>query len=770
MQKKKLPKNLLIVESPAKKKTIQSYLGKDYIVESSVGHIRDLPKKGNKAIDIKNGFIPNYVVSEDKKKIVKELQKCVKSADVIWLATDEDREGEAIAWHLTQALDVRDKKINRIVFNEITKEAIHNAIKKPKKINENLVNAQQARRVLDRLVGFELSPLLWKKIKRGLSAGRVQSVAVRLIVEREDEINKFESSSSFKIISSFETKNGEIFSCELNQKFDNIEDVREFLINSSNFQHVLNKIEKKPSKRSPQAAFTTSTLQQEASRKLSFSVNRTMSVAQKLYEQGIITYMRTDSTNLSKTAVDSIKELVVNNYGSNFFTKRTYKTKTKGAQEAHEAIRPTDFNLTNINNDNDQNRLYRLIWERAVASQMSDAKIERTTYKVNSFNNKMLFQAKGEVVKFAGFLVINKLISNSDTFLPEAKISETLNLETLKSDEVFAKPPARYNEASLVRKLEDLGIGRPSTYASTITTVQKRNYILKENREGKIVKSKVLSLIENSVNEITIDKIIGAEKNKLFPTDTGEIVTKFLVKHFSKILDYSFTATVEDEFDLIAEGKKVWNEMIQNFYSGFISKVNDVNDNEKRESGERILGNHPETNERVIARLGPFGPMVQIGEKSDESSDKKPRFASLQKGQTIQNISLETALDLFKLPRSVGYYNDEEVVAAIGRFGPYLKYKNKFYSLKASEYDPLTISLDDAKIYIETKIKQEKDRIINFFDGEPAFYILNGRYGPFVQVIQKEGKKINLRIPKDTVPKSLKREDCLQLLNKKSKS
>ena len=765
-----MPKNLLIVESPAKKKTIQSYLGKDFIVESSVGHIRDLPKKGNKAIDIENGFAPNYVVSEDKKKIVKELQKCVKSADVVWLATDEDREGEAIAWHLTQALDLGNKKINRIVFNEITKEAIHSAIKKPKKINENLVNAQQARRVLDRLVGFELSPLLWKKIKRGLSAGRVQSVAVRLIVERENEINKFESSSSFKIISRFKTENGEIFSCELNQKFNDIENVRDFLINSSNFQHVLNKIEKKPSKRSPQAAFTTSTLQQEASRKLSFSVNRTMSVAQKLYEQGIITYMRTDSTNLSKTALDSIKDLVVNSYGSSFFTKRTYQTKTKGAQEAHEAIRPTDFNLSKIDNDNDQNKLYRLIWERAVSSQMSDAQIERTTYKVNSFSDKMFFQAKGEVVTFAGFLAINKSNSGSDTFLPSANISEPLNLDNLKSDEVYTKPPARYNEASLVRKLEDLGIGRPSTYASTITTVQKRNYILKENREGKIVKSKVLTLIENSVNETTIDKIIGAEKNKLFPTDTGEIVTKFLVKHFSKILDYSFTATVEDEFDLIAEGKKVWNEMIQNFYTGFISKVNDVNDNEKRESGERTLGSHPETNEIVIARLGPFGPMVQIGEKSDESSEKKPRFASLQKGQTIQNISLESALDLFKLPRSVGYYNDEEIVAAIGRFGPYLKYKSKFYSLKASEYAPLTISLKDAINHIESKIKQEKERIINFFDGEPAFYILNGRYGPFVQVVPKDGKKINLRIPKDTVPKSLKREDCIQLLNKKSNS
>ena len=770
MQKKKLSKNLLIVESPAKKKTIQSYLGKDFLVESSVGHIRDLPKKGNKAIDIENGFAPNYVVSEDKKKIVKELQKCVKGADTIWLATDEDREGEAIAWHLTQALDVKNKKINRIVFNEITKEAIHNAIKKPKKINENLVNAQQARRVLDRLVGFELSPLLWKKIKRGLSAGRVQSVAVRLIVERENEINKFESSSSFKIISDFKNENGEILTCELNQKLDDIKNVREFLINSSKFQHILNKIEKKPSKKSPQAAFTTSTLQQEASRKLSFSVNRTMSVAQKLYEQGKITYMRTDSTNLSKTAVDSIKDLVANIYGSNFFTKRTYKSKTKGAQEAHEAIRPTDFTLRSIDNDNDQNKLYRLIWERAVASQMSDAQIERTTYKINSFNSKMIFQAKGEVVTFPGFLAINNLNSDSDTFLPKAKISEKLNLESLKSDEVFAKPPPRYNEASLVRKLEDLGIGRPSTYASTITTVQKRNYILKENREGKTVKSKVLTLNEQSVNETTVDKIIGVEKNKLFPTDIGEIVTKFLVKHFSKILDYSFTATVEDEFDLIAEGKKVWNEMIENFYSGFISKVNDVNDNEKRESGERVLGNHPETNEIVVARLGPFGPMVQIGEKSDESTDKKPRFASLQKGQTIQNISLEKALELFKLPRSVGYYNDDEIVAAIGRFGPYVKYKNKFYSLKGSEYNPLSISIEEAKTYIENKIQQEKDRIINFFDGEPSFYILNGRYGPFVQVVKKEGKKINLRIPKDTEPKSLKREDCVQLLNKKSNS
>ncbi len=759
-----MSKNLLIVESPAKKKTIQSYLGKDYIVESSVGHIRDLPKKGNKAIDIENGFTPNYVVSDDKKKIVKELQKRVKSAEVIWLATDEDREGEAIAWHLTQALDVKNKKINRIVFNEITKEAIHNAIKKPKKINENLVNAQQARRVLDRLVGFELSPLLWKKIKTGLSAGRVQSVAVRLIVERENEINKFVSSSSFKILSHFKTKSGEFFTCELNHKFDNIENVRKFLNNSANFQHVLNKIEKKPTKRSPQAAFTTSTLQQEASRKLSFSVNRTMSVAQKLYEKGIITYMRTDSTNLSKVAVDSIKDLVTNTLGSNFFTKRIFKSKSKGAQEAHEAIRPTDFNISKIEGDSDQNKLYRLIWERSVASQMSDAKIERTTYKINSFDDKLIFQAKGEVVTFAGFLAINKSNIGSDSFLPSAKLLETLNLDNLKSDEVFTKPPARYNEASLVRKLEDLGIGRPSTYASTITTVQKRNYVIKENREGKAIKSKVLTLTGKLINENTIEKIAGAEKNKLFPTDTGQIVTKFLTKHFSKILDYSFTATVEDEFDLIAEGKKVWNEMIQNFYSGFISKVNDVNDNEKRESGERVIGNHPETNELVIARLGPFGPMVQIGEKSDEPTEKKPRFASLQKGQTIQNISLETALDLFKLPRSVGYYNGIEILAAIGRFGPYLKHDKKFYSLKGSEFNPLTISSEEAKIHIENKIKQEKDRIINFFKGEPVFYVLNGRYVP------KEGKKINLRIPKDIDPKSLNREDCIQLLNKKSNS
>ena len=765
-----MSKNLLIVESPAKKKTIQSFLGDNFIVESSVGHIRDLPTKGDNAIDIKNDFKPTYVITEDKKKVVKDLQKHVLDAETIWLATDEDREGEAIAWHLTKALNLKDKKINRIVFNEITKEAITKAINNPKKINENLVNAQQARRVLDRLVGFELSPLLWKKIKRGLSAGRVQSVAVRLIVEKENEISSFVPQSTFKIFSKFQTPKGDFLMSELNQRFEDIDSTKDFLNKIKDYNFKLSSIQKKPSKRSPQSPFTTSTLQQEASRKLGFSVNRTMSAAQKLYEQGKITYMRTDSTSLSKNAIKQIEDLVNDRFGSKFFQKRTFKNKVKGAQEAHEAIRPTNFSFDNSEITDDLKKLYDLIWIRSVSSQMSDAKLEKTTFNVKTPYSEYSFVSRGEVIIFPGFLSIKNSESIVEGILPDISENERLNLCQLESDQVFSKPPARYTEASLVKKLEELGIGRPSTYASTITTVQKRNYISKQTNEGKKIIVKKLQLLENNITISDIEKNIGIEKNKLYPTDIGKIVTEFLVKHFTKVLDYGFTASVENEFDLIAEGKKIWNDMIKNFYSEFNKKVIDVTTNSKRESGERVLGNDPATGELVTARLGPFGPMVQIGKKDESDSNKKPRYASLLNGQTIQSIDLETALDLFKLPRKIGVYSNSEIISSVGRFGPYLKHNQKFYSLKGTEFDPLSITEDEAINHIQNKIRIDKERIISDFLGDPRIQVLNGRYGPFVQITHVNGKKINLKIPKETEPKSLSREDCLEMLRKKTKS
>jgi len=769
-----MSENLVIVESPAKKKIIQGYLGKDFVVESSVGHIRDLPKKGGMAIDIDNGFKPNYVISEDKKKVVKHLKSIVKGVKKVWLATDEDREGEAIAWHLTEALELKSENTNRIVFHEITKTAISNAIKNPRKINNNLVNAQQARRVLDRLVGFELSPILWRKVKQGLSAGRVQSVAVRLISEREGEINNFKTVSSYKIIGLFINSEGILVKAELNERFQDLEESYNFLKLCQNNIFKIDDLEKKPGKRSPAPPFTTSTLQQEASRKLGYSVNQTMTIAQKLYESGKITYMRTDSVNLSDDALNAARNEIFNRYGEKYYQKRKYSNKSKGAQEAHEAIRPSYMQHEKIEGDSSHNKLYELIWKRTVSSQMKDAKIDRTIVKITAENIDQIFIARGEVVTFEGFMKIYLEGKDEDavaekTILPKLNIGEKIHYNSIQANEQFSRPPARYTEASLVKKMEDLGIGRPSTYAATITTVQKRGYVEKENREGEEKLAKIIELQNNEITENEKIIIIGREKQKLFPTDVGVVVTDFLIEHFKDVMEYNFTASVETEFDEIAKGKKDWNKMIASFYSDFHHKVTDVMGNASKASGERELGFDPKTNEKIIARIGPFGPMVQIGEKQEKEDSPKPRFASLIKGQTIQSITLNEALDLFKLPRVVGEWKNKEIVASVGRFGPYLRYDGKFTSIKKSDdEDPLTISLEKSIELIEAKIKADKDRVISNFEGEPLVLVLNGRYGPFIQVVENK-KKINIKIPKDKEPKSLSRKECLLLFNDQKK-
>ena len=767
-----MAKNLVIVESPAKKKIIQGYLGKDFVVESSIGHIRDLPKKGGMAIDIENGFTPNYVISEDKAKVVSNLRSIAKNAETVWLATDEDREGEAIAWHLTEALKLDAKKTKRIVFHEITKKAILYAVEHPRKLNTNLVNAQQARRVLDRLVGFELSPVLWRKVKQGLSAGRVQSVAVRLIVERENEITNFTTVSSFKVTAFFVNLEGKIVKAELSKRFHNYEDAYQFMQKCVDANFVVSSLVQKPAKRSPVAPFTTSTLQQEASRKLGFSVNQTMIIAQKLYEAGKITYMRTDSVNLSNDALFSAEEEIGSNYGKEYFQRRVYSNKSKGAQEAHEAIRPTYINNKTVEGDNSHKRLYDLIWKRTIASQMTDAKFDRTTVKINLSNTEEHFVAKGEVITFEGFMKVyleGKDDNNDEQegVLPKIEEGDKLVISKAIASEQFSRPPARYAEASLVKKMEELGIGRPSTYAATITTVQKRGYVENENRDGIERVSKVITLEQGELEKSEKTFITGAEKKKLFPTDVGIVVNDFLVEHFSDIMEYSFTASVETEFDEIAEGKKVWNQMIAAFYGGFHAKVEDVIGRVGKASGQRDLGFDPVSGEKVVARIGPFGPMVQIGEKHEEEDKPKPKFASLIQGQKIQTITLEDALDLFKLPRHVGDWQGKEVVAAIGRFGPYLRYDGKFTSIKKTdEEDPLTISLDRSIELIKTKIQADKDRIISNFEGEPLIQVLNGRYGPFIQVVPAKGKKINVKIPKEIEPKDLTREQCVTLWEK----
>lgn len=764
-----MAKNLVIVESPAKKKIIQGFLGKDFVVESSIGHIRDLPKKGGMAIDIENGFQPNYVISEDKTKVVSHLKSVAKKAETVWLATDEDREGEAIAWHLTEALKLDAATTKRIVFHEITKKAITKAVENPRVLDINLVNAQQARRVLDRLVGFELSPVLWRKVKQGLSAGRVQSVAVRLIVERESEITNFTPVSSYKVVAFFINSDGKIVRSELPQRFKVNKDAYAFMEKCKDATFSVESLEQKPAKKSPTAPFTTSTLQQEASRKLGFSVNQTMMVAQKLYEGGKITYMRTDSVNLSQDALAAAELEITNLYGEEFAQRRVYTSKAKGAQEAHEAIRPSYMNNKTVDGDSSHQRLYDLIWKRTISSQMADAQFDRTTVKISISNTTEQFVAKGEVITFEGFMKVyleGKDDENEEQkgMLPKLEVGEALGLSEAIASQQFSRPPARYAEASLVKKMEELGIGRPSTYAATITTIQKRGYIEKENRDGFERVSQLIELKDGNLTKSEHTSITGAENKKLFPTDVGIVVTDFLVEHFSDVMEYSFTASVETEFDEIAEGKKVWNEMIASFYGEFHAKVEDVIGNVGKASGERELGNDPVNGEKVFARIGPFGPMVQMGEKQEDENAPKPKFASLMKGQTIQTITLEQAMDLFKLPRTVGEWDGKEIVASVGRFGPYLRYDGKFTSIKKDDdEDPLTIDLERSIELIKIKIQSDKDRLIANFDGDPLIQVLNGRYGPFIQVSPPKGKKINVKIPKGTEPKDLNREECITL-------
>ncbi len=766
---KLMAKNLVIVESPAKKKIIQGFLGKDFVVESSIGHIRDLPKKGGMAIDIENGFQPNYVISEDKTKVVSHLKSVAKKAETVWLATDEDREGEAIAWHLTEALKLDPKITKRIVFHEITKKAITKAVENPRVLDANLVNAQQARRVLDRLVGFELSPVLWRKVKQGLSAGRVQSVAVRLIVERENKIINFTSVSSYRVEAFFINSDGKVVKAELPQRFTDNDAAYAFMEKCKDATFSVESLEQKPAKKSPTAPFTTSTLQQEAARKLGFSVLQTMMVAQKLYEAGKITYMRTDSVNLSNDALDAAEKEISSQYGEAYSERRVYTKKAKGAQEAHEAIRPSYMNNKTVDGDSSHQRLYDLIWKRTISSQMADAQFDRTIVKISISNTAEQFVAKGEVITFEGFMkayLEGKDDDNEDQkgMLPKLEVGEVLGLSEAVASEQFSRPPARYAEASLVKKMEELGIGRPSTYAATITTIQKRGYIEKENRDGIERISQMIELKDGNLIKFEKIAITGAENKKLFPTDVGIVVTDFLVEHFADVMEYSFTASVETEFDEIAEGKKVWNEMIASFYGSFHAKVEDVIGNVEKATGERELGIDPVSGNKVFARIGPFGAMVQLGEKQEGEDAPKPKFASLLNGQTIQAITLDDAMDLFKLPRTVGEWEEKEIVASVGRFGPYLRYDGRFTSIKKTdEEDPLTISLDRSIELIKIKIQADKDRLIANFEGDPLIQVLNGQYGPFIQVTPPKGKKINVKIPKGTEPKDLTREDCVTL-------
>ena len=762
-----MAKNLVIVESPAKAKTIEGYLGKDFLVKSSFGHVRDLPK-GDKAIDIENGFQPTYEVSKDKKDVVKELRKLAKDAEVIWLATDDDREGEAISWHLSEALDLNNKDTRRIVFREITKQAILNAIESPRDIDVDLVNAQQARRVLDRLVGFKLSPILWKKIKRGLSAGRVQSVAVRITVEREREINSFEVSSFFKVTAEFLVEGNKILKAELAQKFKSEEEARAFLEDCVGAEYTIKDLEKKPAQKKPAAPFTTSTLQQEASRKLGYSVAQTMTLAQRLYEAGKITYMRTDSVTLSQFALNAAKDTIVKNYGEEYSETRNYATKSSGAQEAHEAIRPTDFGIQNGSDDRSEQRLYELIWKRAIASQMANAEIERTIAKIGISSASQELKATGEVIKFDGFLKVylestdeEDEDEDSKTMLPPLVIGQSLDLKEMLATERFTRPPARYTEASLVKKLEEMGIGRPSTYAPTISTIQKRGYVNKEFREGKERNYQQLILKADTIVANPKTEITGADKGKLFPTDTALVVNDFLVKNFPNVTDYSFTAGIERELDEIAMGKVQWVQMLDGFYGGFSEKVTTTESIDRSEVGSsRDLGKHPDSGLTVLVRLGRFGPMAQIGSQEELGEEDKPTYASLRTGQSMETITLEEALELFKLPRVVGEFEGEEISAAIGRFGPYLRHKNKFVSL-TKEDDPHTVNEERAIELIEAKRKADAEKMIKVFPENEDVQILNGRYGPYIKV----GKK-NVKIPKDKEPKDLTLEECLELAEK----
>ena len=726
-----MAENLVIVESPAKAKTIEKYLGVNYKVASSFGHISDLPSK-NIGIDIENDFKPKYEVSSDKKTIVKNLKDLVKKSKTVWLASDEDREGEAIAWHLFRTLKLDADNTKRIVFNEITKSAITNAINNPRSINYDLVDAQQARRVLDRIVGYELSPVLWRKVKGGLSAGRVQSVAVRLIVEKEREIRNYVSTSSYKVEAIFKNSNGKEFVARLSNEFKSKDDAIDYLNSSTGSTFKVSEIVKKPVKKSAPAPFTTSTLQQEASRKLSFPVSKTMSVAQRLYESGHITYMRTDSVNLSNLAIDEAKKQVVKNFGESYANPKNFSTKAKGAQQAHEAVRPTNFDMSPDNvKDYDQKRLYQLILNRTLASQMKPAELEKTNIKISSSNRSELFTANGEVIKFDGYLKLYQVSKDDDSaeddgILPRFNENEILNLEDLFATQKFSRPPYRYSEASLVKKLEELGIGRPSTYAPTISTVQNRGYVEKGSTEAKSRKVIKVSISNGVISENTLSEKFGSDKGKLIPTDIGMIVTDFLKNHFEYIMDYNFTAKVEQDFDNIASGKKDWTEMMKNFYGKFHPVVEDVQQNATRESGKRVLGSHPENDKEVSVRLGKFGPMVQIGTVDDE---EKPKFASLPQDFQIESVTLDQALSLFELPRTLGEFQGETLEANNGRYGPYIKFGKKFVSIPAGK-SPTSISLEDAIVIIEDKIKADAPiHVYENMDVQKG----KGRFGPYIK-------------------------------------
>ncbi len=748
-----MSENLVIVESPAKAKTIEGFLGKDFVVTSSYGHIRDLEKK-NYGIDIENNFHPTYIIPDDKKKVVAELKKLAKKANTVWLATDEDREGEAISWHLKEALKLKDENIKRIVFHEITKTAITNAVENPRTIDINVVNAQQARRILDRLVGFELSPVLWKKIKPSLSAGRVQSVAVRLIVDREREIEKFKVENFYRVVANFIVvdKDGKKWKlkAELPKRFSNIKEAEDFLKVCKTSEFLIDSLEKKAVKKSPSAPFTTSTLQQEASRKLGFSVLKTMMVAQKLYEAGKITYMRTDSVNLSDEAISNAEATINESYGSNYSQQRKYKTKSASAQEAHEAIRPTYFQKSKVAGTSDEKSLYDLIWKRAIASQMSDAQIERTIVKISISNSSEKFTAKGEVIKFDGFLKVylestDEENSDSDdsTLLPPLYEGEKLDYQKITATERFTRASARYTEASLVKKLEELGIGRPSTYAPTISTVQKRGYVNRDERPGTKRDYQILSIEpEKDLSVETKSEITGADKGKLFPTDIAMLVNDFLMSNFPNIMDYKFTAHIEEELDSIASGKLQWDEMLKKFYFPFHEKVEDTTENADRVSGERILGKDPATGYQVSVRMAKFGPVAQITNLDDEEA--KPTYAGLRTTQKMSKITLEEALELFLLPRTVGEFEGEEVVAAIGRFGPYVRHNSNFFSL-GKNYDPYTIKIDEAIEVIKAKRQKDIDNTLKTFSEDPVLKIVIGRWRrPYI----KAGKK-NIPLEKD---------------------
>ncbi len=813
-----MSKNLVIVESPAKAKTIGKFLGDEYIVKSSVGHIRDLPKK-NMGVDIKKNFEPVYEISPEKKQVVSELKKLAKDSEIVWLATDEDREGEAIAWHLLEALDLNEKKTRRIVYHEITKTAIQEAFGNPRMIDRNLVDAQQARRILDRLVGYELSPILWKKVKPSLSAGRVQSVSVRLLVEREREINAFEVTSYYKVSGIFTVKdeNGKssVMKADLSEKLKTEKEAQDLLnkLNGANFS--IKNIEKKPSRRTPAAPFTTSTLQQEASRKLGFSVSNTMRVAQSLYEAGKITYMRTDSVNLSGFALNAAKNEIQRLFGDGYWKKRQYTTKSANAQEAHEAIRPTFMANRTIETEDDRERkLYELIWKRTVASQMSDAELEKTTITIAQNRSDDTFLAQGEIILFDGFLKVymegtDEEEENEEGILPAVTVGQEVGMQEISATQRFTLPPARYTEASLVKKLESLGIGRPSTYAPTISTIIKRAYVDKEMREGKERKYNVLVLKGGAVNTSAQTEITGAEKGKLYPTDIGIIVNDFLEKYFPQIMDYQFTKKVEEEFDEIAEGKMSWKTMLKEFYTPFHKTVESTTEDSERASGERILGKDPKSGRDVLVRVGRFGPMAQIG-KQDEKEPQK--YASLRKGQRIDTITLEEALDLFKLPRNIGKYQGEDLIISIGRFGPYIKHKEAYTSLPKTEdpytvtlervteimngprlprvvgqyegkdviaakgffgnylkyeatnasmpkqYDPFTITLEEAIPLVKAKIEKDIAKHIKSWEEDRRVKVVIGRWGPCIQA----GKKF-FKIPQGKEPIDLTLEECLTI-------